>query len=898
MNVAAEDPNGNVDTSFTGDVTIQLGNDPNGNSTLGGTLTVAAVDGVAHFSNLTINEAAQGFTLLATSDGQDSATTDTFNVSDQLVVIAQPPTGVLSAAAFDVKVSAEDANGNVDTNYTGNITIQLSNDPNKNTTLRGTLTVAAVDGVADFNDLTINEAGEGFTLLATSDGQNSATTSAFDISDQLVVTTQPPTSVLSGAAFDVKVSAEDANGNVDTNFTGNIAIQLGNDPNKNTTLRGTLTVAAVDGVANFSNLTINEAGKSFTLLTTSDEQDSTTTKPFEVSDPLFVNIQPPTSVLAGGKFDVQIAAEDIYGYVDTNFTSHVTMQLGSDPNGNSTLGGTLTVAAVDGVANFSNLTINKAGQGFTLQATSDGQDFVTSSPFGVTTPFSPAKSMVTVSPGSVQFGNTTTITLQDKNASGTNETIGGLTVAFRLGSTSGGQGTIGPVTDNGNGTYTATFTGTIAGSNTIKATINGSAVTSTAPSIKVAPGPVSLENSLITLPSGNIASGSKSKITLQAEDANGNKETTGGLEVAFTLGSTSGGMGTFSAITDNHNGTYTVTFTGTIAGNNTIIVTIGGAPVTSSTPAIAVTPGAASLAKSLVTVSTGSILSGTTTTVTLQAKDAAGNDKTSGGLKVAFKLGSMSGGQGMFSSVTDNHNGTYTATFTGTIAGSNTIDATIGGFKVTSIAPSITVTPGPVSLAKSVVTVSSTTMKSGSAVTITLQAKDTAGNKETSGGLTVLFTLLNPSGGQGTFSSVTDNGNGTYTATFTGTIAGSNTITATVGGSLVTSAKPSIKVTPGPVDLANSLVTLSVQSIELGGTTKVTLQAKDAAGNNETSGGLTVLFLLENTDGGLGTFSLVTDNHNGTYTATFKGTVAGSNAIAAKINGQNVTSTAPSITIA
>ncbi|HEV3440519.1 MAG TPA: invasin domain 3-containing protein [Gemmata sp.] len=48
---------------------------------------------------------------------------------------------------------------------------------------------------------------------------------------------------------------------------------------------------------------------------------------------------------------------------------------------------------------------------------------------------------------------------------------------------------------------------------------------------------------------------------------------------------------------------------------------------------------------------------------------------------------------------------------------------------------------------------------------------------------------------------------------------------------------------------------------------------------------------------GQGTFSLVTDNHNGTYTATFKGTVAGNNTISATLDGQKVTSTAVSITV-
>ncbi|HEV3440258.1 MAG TPA: Ig-like domain-containing protein, partial [Gemmata sp.] len=221
----------------------------------------------------------------------------------------------------------------------------------------------------------------------------------------------------------------------------------------------------------------------------------------------------------------------------------------------------------------------------------------------------------------------------------------------------------------------------------------------------------------------------------------------------------------------------------------------------------------------------------------------------------------------------------------------------ISGSKITSVAPAITVTPGAVSLAKSVVTLSAGSVKSGSTIAVTLQTKDAAGNKETTGGLTVAFALGSLTGGQGTLTSFTDNGNGTYTAIFTGTLVGSNTIKATIDGSPVTSTPPAIIVTPGPVSLANSVVSLSMASIQVGGTTKVTLQAKDAAGNKETTGGLTVLFLLESIGGGQGTFSSVTDNHNGTYTATFKGTVAGSNTIEAEIGGQDVTSTAPSITI-
>src|SRR5205807_2018930 len=82
-----------------------------------------------------------------------------------------------------------------------------------------------------------------------------------------------------------------------------------------------------------------------------------------------------------------------------------------------------------------------------------------------------SQSTVAVAPASIQSGDTATVTLQAKDANGNNETTGGLTVAFGLGMGSGG-GTFSGVTDHGDGTYTATFTGVAAGSNTITATIN------------------------------------------------------------------------------------------------------------------------------------------------------------------------------------------------------------------------------------------------------------------------------------------------------------------------------------------------------------------------------------------------------------------------------------------
>jgi adhesin/invasin len=73
--------------------------------------------------------------------------------------------------------------------------------------------------------------------------------------------------------------------------------------------------------------------------------------------------------------------------------------------------------------------------------------------------------------------------------------------------------------------------------------------------------------------------------------------------------------------------------------------------------------------------------------------------------------------------------------------------------------------------------------------TITLRAKDAFGNNLTTGGLTVVFSTSAQAGeGDGTFGTVSDNGDGTYTVTFTATTAGTaTTISATIGGNAVAS---------------------------------------------------------------------------------------------------------------
>jgi hypothetical protein len=167
-------------------VSVGLASSP-GVATIGGTVTVAAVNGLATFAALTLAKAATGYTLRVSSPIlAATATTSTFNVTiapvTRLVVIAQPPRSVGAGSKFGLVVSAEDDFGNVDPNFVASVSVGLASNPG-GATLGGTVTVAAVNGVATFAGLTLNRAGNGYSLSvsAVSSGVSPAKTSVFNV---------------------------------------------------------------------------------------------------------------------------------------------------------------------------------------------------------------------------------------------------------------------------------------------------------------------------------------------------------------------------------------------------------------------------------------------------------------------------------------------------------------------------------------------------------------------------------------------------------------------------------------------------------------------------------------------------------------------------------------------
>src|SRR6184192_3466872 len=394
VEVTAQDASGNTVPTFTAQVTVALGGTNPSGGTLAGTKTVAAVSGVASFATLSIDKSGS-YWLTAGAGGLSGGTSSDFSIAPgpatQLAFTVQPVTTTAGhQIAPAVQLSALDALGNVAPGFTGDVTVALGGTNPSGGTLTGTTSVAAANGVAIFYALSLDKSGTAYTLTATASGLSAATSAPFDITPgaatHLVFTVQPANTT-AGATLTpaVQVAAQDAAGNTVPSFTGSVTLALGGTNPAGGVLAGTTTVAVVNGVASFATLSVDKSGD-YWLAARATGLSGGTSSDFSVSPGaathLTFTVQPGTTT-AGHQIApaVKVAAQDALGNVVPSFTGSVTVALGSNPAG-STLSGTMTVAAVNGVATFVDLSLNKTSTGYWLTAT--GLNTATSSSFNVT----------------------------------------------------------------------------------------------------------------------------------------------------------------------------------------------------------------------------------------------------------------------------------------------------------------------------------------------------------------------------------------------------------------------------------------------------------------------------------------------------------------------------------
>jgi len=716
VRVQARDAGGNLATDFTGTITVAIGTNAGG-GTLSGTTAVAAVGGVATFSDLSVDKAAAGYTLIASATGLADGTSAAFSVSAgalaQVGFVVQPGAATAGVQMSPpIQVAGQDAFGNTVAGFTGNVTVAIGVNPGGGA-LSGTTTVGASSGVASFTNLSINKSGAGYTLTASAASLAGATSDPFTVSagppTQLVFSGQPG-DVVAGSGFtpDVQITARDAQGNVATGFTGDVTVAIGTNP-AGGTLSGAKTVAAVAGVAPFPTLSIDRAAPGYTLTAASGGLPQATSTSFAVlpgaAAELTFTVQ-PTSAVAGAAITppVQVTARDALGNTATGFSGSITVALDENPGG-GTLAGTKTLAAVNGVATFSTLSVDKVGAGYTLAASAAGLGGALSAPFSIT-PGPAARLAFTVQPTSTivdaAIAPAVQVTARDAQGNVAPGFTGTVTIA--LGANPGGA-TLSGTLQVGAGAGIASFADLHidqAGVGyTLVATASGLSADTSA-SFTVSPGASHL---VFTVEPTTAVAGVAiaPAIKVAAQDPNGNTVTTFTGTVTIALAANPGG-GTLS-------GTKVVAAVAGVATFASLSVDKVGAGYTlaASTPGLTggtsagfqITPGAPSAAQSSVTTATDTLgqclvscaLGLDAARITVTVRDQFGNLVPGAAVTMSAAPGDSVRFTGAGDVGTTNGAGVFHTDVNVARAGTQTVSAIVGG---ASIAPGATIAVMPV----------------------------------------------------------------------------------------------------------------------------------------------------------------------------------------------------------
>jgi hypothetical protein len=456
---------------------------------------------------------------------------------------------------------------------------------------------------------------------------------------------------------------------------------------------------------------------------------------------------------------------------------------------------------------------------------------------------------------------------------------------------------------NGNGDYTATFSGLAAGSYEFQATIAADAKNKSASSA-CGSEPLTVQNqpALTTLLSSSSILNTAS-VTDTATLSGATSDASGAITITVYSGSdatacVAGNVVTSQTATPatNGNGDYTATFSGLAAGSYEFQATIAAdAKNKSASSACGTEPLTVQNQPTLTTLlSSSSILN--TASVTDTATLSGATSDASGAITITVYSGSDATACVAGNIVTSqaatpatNGNGDYTATFSGLAAGSYEFQATIAADAKNKSASSacgtepLTVTNQP----------TLTTLLSASTITAGNPVTDTATLSGATADASGTITITAYSGTDATacvagnivtsqLATPATSGNGDYTATFNGLAAGSYEFQASIAADSKNRSATSACGTE-PLTVSNQpTLTTQLSSSSILNTASVTDTATLSGATSDASGAITIS-VYAGTDGTACSGAVITSqtatpgtNGNGDYSATFSGLAAGS----------------------
>jgi hypothetical protein len=585
--------------------------------------------------------------------------------------------------------------------------------------------------------------------------------------------------------------------------------------------------------------------------------------------------QPPNGVAGQPLGPVRVAVQDDIGGTIGSATTAITVSLGDNPGG-ATLGGTLTTSAVQGVATFADLVLNRAAAGYTLRASAAPLSPALSNPFAIASAGATALAITTQPSGTassgVAFAQQPVVQLRD--GLGNAVAQAGVTVTAALVGATGSLGGTVAVTTNASGA--ATFTNLAitapAGAYTIRFTSAGLTEIVSAP-ITVGAGSAA-RLTVTTQPSSGAQSGVPfgQQPVVQLQDGSGNPVAQAGIAITASV-SAGGTLGGTATVLTNASGA--AVFTGLSisgpAGNYTL--TFASPGLTGVTSA-AITLGAGgSAGLQIVTQPSAAGSSGVplSTQPVVRLVDGAGNPVSQAGVLITASV--TGGGAVVTAGATATTGADGVATFSGLaitgVAGSYTLPFTAPGLAGVTSATISLGAGAPVGLAMA--RQPSVSAQSGVAFAVQPQVRvvDGSGNAVGAAGIVVTAALASGPGtlggtltattdvsGLATFTNLAVTGSsGTYTIRFT-----APGLTQVVSGIIGVGAgvATQLTITTQPAAAAQSGIALTTQPV---------IQLRDGSNNPVAQAGVAVTAAIAT---GGGTLSgTVTVNTDASGVATF-----------------------------
>ncbi len=598
ITVTAQDVNNNTVTGFSGTVSL---------STTAGTISPnisgAFVNGV-RTESVTLTQAGSGKIISVDDGSSHTGTSNTFTVNPGVLhhfAIANIVTQT-AGTAFNITLTAQDANNNTVTGFTN--TVSLS-------TTAGTIspmTSGAFTAGTRTESVTVTQAGSGKTIMANDGSGHTGTSNSFTVNPGALhhfaisnISTQT-----AGTAFNVSLTAQDANNNTVSSFTGTVGLS---------TTAGTIspmTSGAFVSGTRTESLTVTQAGTGKTISVDDGASHTGTSNTFTVNAAsvhhfALMTISSPQT--AGTAFNINLTAQDASNNTVTGFTGTVSLSTTAGTISPSTSG-----AFTNGVRTES-VMVTQAGAGKTISVDDGASHIGTSNTFTVNAGALHHFAIAYISAQTAGTAFNLMLTAQDVN----NNTVTGFTGTVNLSTTAG---TISPTTSGAftSGTRTESVTVTQAGSGKTVSVDDGAGHTGISNSFNVSSG--ALHHFALGTISSPQTAGSAFNISITAQDVNNNTVTgfTGTVNLSTTAGAINPTVsGAFAA------GARTESVTVTQAGSGKTITANDGSGHSGTSNGFTVNPGAL---HHFAFANINTQTAGTAFNLTLTAQDASNNTVT------------------------------------------------------------------------------------------------------------------------------------------------------------------------------------------------------------------------------------------------------------------------------